>query len=143
MLSLELRFGKFGCMGDASGNSRTTKSARTDYELIRRAFQQHPEYRLETRTNTSNPAVKDRVNTMNAMLCDASGERHVFIDPRCRELIKDLRQVRWKRDNAGNPLGDLDKSDAKRTHTSDALSYCVAREFDLRGKVGEIAVFLQ
>ena len=129
--------------GDASGNSRTTKSARTDYELIRRAFQQHPEYRLEMRTNTSNPVVRDRVNLMNAVLCSATGERHAFIDPRCRELIKDLRQVRWRRDNAGNPMGDLDKSDPQRTHTSDALSYCVAREFDLRGTVGPIAAFLQ
>jgi hypothetical protein len=129
--------------GDASGNSRTTKSARTDYELIRRAFQQHPEYRLELRTNTSNPAVRDRVNLMNAVLCSAAGERHAFIDPRCRELMKDLRQVRWRRDHAGNPLGDLDKSDPQRTHTSDALSYGVAREFDLRGSVGERALFLQ
>ena len=129
--------------GDASGNSRTTKSARTDYELIRRAFQQHPEYRLDMRTNTSNPAVRDRVNLMNAALCNAAGERHVFIDPKCRELIKDLRQVRWRRDSAGNPLGDLDKSDPQRTHTSDALSYAVAREFDLRGTVGERALFLQ
>jgi hypothetical protein len=83
------------------------------------------------------------VNLVNAVLCNAAGEQHAFIDPKCRELIKDLRQVRWRRDNAGNPMGELDKSDPQRTHTSDALSYCVAREFDLRGSVGPIAVFAQ
>jgi len=75
---------------------------------------------------------------MNNALCSASRERSVAIDPKCRELIKDLRQVRWKRDAVGNPVGDLDKSDPRRTHVSDALSYLVAREFGLHGKSGEM-----
>jgi hypothetical protein len=123
--------------GDASGHSRTTKSARTDYQLIREVFRQHPEYEISMRVNTSNPAVKDRLNTVNAKLCSASGARQLWIDPKCRELIKDLRQVKWKRDGAGNPMGDLDKSDAQRTHVSDALSYLLAREFPMRAKMGE------
>ena len=89
--------------GDASGNSRTTKSSRTDYELIREAFRRRPEFRLEMKANTANPAVKDRVNTVNALLCNASRERNLLISPTCHELIKDLRQVKWKRDGAGNP----------------------------------------
>jgi hypothetical protein len=71
-------------------------------------------------------------------LCSTSKERSVFIDPKCRELIKDLRQVRWKRDSAGNPIGTLDKSDPQRTHLTDALSYLVASEFGLRGRAGEM-----
>jgi len=70
------------------------------------------------------------VNTMNNALCSVSKERSVFIDPKCRELIKGSTQVRWKRDAAGNPVGNLDKSDPRRTHLSDALSYLVASEFD-------------
>jgi len=75
---------------------------------------------------------------MNNALCSASKERNIMIDPKCRELIKDLRQVRWKRDSAGNPVGSLDKSDSRRTHVSDALSYLVANEFGLYGKFGEM-----
>jgi len=30
--------------GDSSGNSRSSKSPQTDYELIRRAFQRYPEF---------------------------------------------------------------------------------------------------
>jgi hypothetical protein len=88
------------------------------------------------RANTANPVVKDRVNTLNAALLNSAHERRVFIDPACRELIKDLRQVRWARDSRGNAMGELDKSDPQRTHTSDALSYCVAQELALRGRVG-------
>jgi hypothetical protein len=127
--------------GDASGNSRTTKSSRTDYELIREAFRR-TEYAITMRTNTANPPVKDRVNTLNAALSNAAREHRLLIDPGCRELLKDLRQVRWARDAAGNVTGELDKSDSQRTHTSDALSYLVAQELGLRGRVGPRAQLL-
>lgn len=122
--------------GDASGNSRNSKSARTDYELIRDTFRRCPEFTITLRHNTGNPLVRDRVNTMNNALCSTSKERNVLVSPKCAELLKDLRQVHWKRDAAGNPTGELDKSDAQRTHVSDALGYLVAKEFGLRGRVG-------
>ena len=126
--------------GDASGNSRTTKSTRTDYELIREVFRQNSQYQINLKTNTSNPAIKDRVNAVNAQLCTVSGKRRLFVDPKCRELIRDFQQVKWKRDSAGNPTGALDNSDWQRTHTSDALSYAVMKEFGLKRVVyGELS----
>ena len=124
--------------GDASGNSHSSKSGRTDYELIRESFRRHSEFSINLRHNNANPLVRDRINTMNNALCSASQVRSVLVDPKCRELIKDLRQVRWKRDAAGNPVGDIDKSDPRRTHVSDALSYLVASEFGLYGRAGEM-----
>lgn len=130
--------------GDASGNSRTTKSTRTDYELLREIFRHWPaHYRVALRTNTANPVVRDRVNTVNSVLRNTSGVRSILIDPKCRELIKDLHQVKWRRDAAGNPTGDLDKSDSQRTHVSDALSYLVAQEWGLRPSGGERPGFVQ
>jgi hypothetical protein len=38
----------------------------------------------------------------------------------------------------GNTLADLDKSDPKRTHVSDAVGYYVAREFPMRSIRGEM-----
>ena len=119
--------------GDASGNSRSTKSSRTDYQLIQDIFQHDRRYRGQ---NKSNPLVRDRVNTMNNLLKSVEGQRNVLIHPRCKELIQDLRQVRWHRDTAGNPTGELDKSDPRRTHASDALSYLVAQEWALRSSAG-------
>jgi phage terminase large subunit len=123
--------------GDASGNSRTSKSTQTDYELVREVFRRNSRFSITLLQNKANPVVRDRVNTVNNVLCSTSGERNVLIDPKCQELIKDLRQVRWKRDSEGNPAGDLDKSDAQRTHVSDALSYLVVKEFGLRARAGE------
>jgi hypothetical protein len=80
---------------------------------------------------------------MNNMLKSVSGARNVLIHPKCKELIKDLRQVRWRRDAAGNPTGDLDKSDPQRTHVSDALSYLVAQEWGLRPSAGFMPGIMQ
>jgi phage terminase large subunit len=129
--------------GDSNGNSRSSKSSRTDYELIREGFRRFPEFEIHLRQNTSNPLVRDRVNILNNALCSASRERSIVIDPKCHELIKDLRQVRWQRDSAGNPVGCLDKSDRQRTHTSDALSYLATKEFGLHGTYGERPGLLQ
>ncbi len=128
--------------GDASGNQRTTKASRTDYELIKEVFRGHPEFTIHLRQNTSNPPIKDRVNAVNNMLKSAAGTRSILIDPSCKELIKDFRQIRWQRDSAGNPTGEIDKSDTNRTHVSDALSYMIIKEFGMRPVGGPRAGYL-
>lgn len=42
----------------------------------------------------------------------------------------------WKADVAGNITGDIDKSDKRRTHVSDALGYLAEEEFGLKGFAG-------
>jgi hypothetical protein len=86
----------------------------------------------------TNPAVRDRVNCVNAMLCNQAGQRRIWIDPGCKHLITDLERVHWKADPSGNMLPDIDKSDPARSHVSDALGYMIAYEFGMRGKFGEM-----
>ena len=81
--------------------------------------------------------MRDRINIVNGRLCSAAGERRLFIDPKCKELIRDLEQVRWKTDETGRATTELDKSDRMRTHVSDALGYYVAQAFGMRGTFGE------
>jgi hypothetical protein len=123
--------------GDASGNSRNTSATRTDYELIREVFSEEHLFQIQMLQNKSNPGVRDRINTVNNLLTTAAGSHRLLIDPKCKELIRDLRQVKWKRDGSGNPTGDLDKSDHARTHASDALGYLIARQFGMFGTSGE------
>ena len=123
--------------GDASGNQRRTSAALTDWTLIRNFFSQWSgSYRSSVRTATCNPAVRDRVNCVNSRLRNALGEYRLFIDPRCRELIRDLEQVTWALDASGRPTSDVDKSDRSRTHSSDALGYYIAQAFPLLPKIG-------
>jgi hypothetical protein len=74
---------------------------------------------------------------VNAVLRNHAGQNRLFVDPSCRNLIQDFEQVSWKADPHGNSLADLDKSDSKRRHVSDAVGYYVAREFPMGRVIGE------
>lgn len=117
--------------GDASGRRRTTNSEYSDYDLIRSAFRNDP--RVELSVKRSNPAVRDRVNLVNAWLKNAEGERRLFFDPKCKGLIEDLEYVAYKRDS-----GVIDKdSRPDRTHLSDALGYLLWGEIGGGKPAGE------
>jgi hypothetical protein len=123
--------------GDASGNQRRTSAADTDWTLIRQFFNRAPRlYTPAFHMAKSNPAVRDRVNCVNTRLQSASGDAHLFIDPRCRELILDLEKVTWALDSSGRVTSEVDKSERARTHASDALGYFVSQAFPLRPSIG-------
>jgi Terminase large subunit, T4likevirus-type, N-terminal len=118
-----------GVYGDAAANSGNIQTKRSDYQAIKEYFRSVPEIRLIWCENTSNPPVKDRVASVNRMLCDAMGRVRVFVDPRCTELRSDFLKVSWKRGAEGF---DLDKkSNSLRTHMSDALGYFIYRDYKL------------
>jgi hypothetical protein len=118
-----------GIYGDAAANSGNIQTKKSDYQAIREYFRSVPDIRLAWCENTSNPPVKDRVASVNRMLRDAMGRVRLFMDPRCKELRSDLLKVSWKRGAEGFELNK--KSDAKRTHMSDALGYFIYRDYRL------------
>jgi hypothetical protein len=117
--------------GDAAGAHRQTTGA-SDYEILRDMLMARCTTRVTYKVPTSNPAVKDRINIVNAKLRSASGVTGVMIDPRCKELIRDFEEVCYK---ASSSQIDKDK-DRLRTHLSDALGYLIVDEFGPAGKVG-------
>ncbi len=124
--------------GDATGEQRKTSASRTDWQIVKDFFGRYADrFKMQLRVRSSNPPVKDRINCVNAMLRNHAGEHRLLIDPKCKELTKDLEQVCWKADPHGNQLAELDKSDPIRTHVTDALGYLIAREFPMRVRGGE------
>jgi len=109
--------------GDYSGTARQTSSRTTDYEIIKQIL---PGADLHVQPN---PLVVDRINAMNARLKNAKGERKLFINPKCRHLIKDLEQVIWKEGKR-----EIDKSNIELTHISDAIGYYIAHKYSLKGR---------
>jgi hypothetical protein len=57
----------------------------------------------------------------------------LLVNTSCKELRTDLREVRWKTDVNGNSTSQIDKTDPKRTHVSDALGYLVYNKFKILG----------
>jgi len=124
--------------GDPAGSSEHTSASRTDWQIVRDFFGRYPDrFSVTFCVPSSHPLQKDRVNCVNAMLCNHAGQQRLFIRPHCKQLIKDFEQVCWKADANGNAMGQLDKSDPMRTHASDALGYFIAREFGMRPIFGE------
>lgn len=84
---------------DETGNRRKTSSQNTDHEILRRAG-----FNV---LNFKNPKIKDRNNNVNRLF----EQNKIFIDPRCKYLIKELEQYTYESD------------DEKMGHITDALGY--------------------
>jgi hypothetical protein len=124
--------------GDSTGEQRRTSASRTDWQIVKEFFGRYPErFSAVFHVPSANPPVKDRVNCVNAKLRNHAGQYRLFVNSRCKALIKDFEQVCWQTDPHGNSLVELDKSDSHRTHVSDALGYLIAREFPMSAQRGE------
>lgn len=114
--------------GDPAGRSLSSKSARSDYDLIRGVLgTDFGPY--EERYRRSATLQTDRVSAVNVALRDGL----IAIDPSCKSLLRDLRQVTWK---AGTQ--QIDKRDMSLTHASDALGYCVQQVYRSGGKLSSV-----
>lgn len=102
---------------DASGASRKSVNASTtDIALLTAAG-------FIVSAPKANPVVKDRVNAMNAMFCNAQGERRYMVNPdTCPTYADCLEQQVWA-DN-----GEPDKS-AGNDHHPDAGGYFIHRDY--------------
>jgi phage terminase large subunit len=120
------RFGGAGgeviVYGDASGAHLQTTGT-SDYQIVREAFRKRA-MKVDYRVPAANPAVRERIHLVNGRLKSADGRRHLTVDPRCKELIKDFEQVTYKEDS---PQIDKER-DRRRTHLSDALGYLIWQE---------------
>jgi hypothetical protein len=129
------RYGSYGgrlvICGDASGYSAQTAGS-TDYEIIRNFFRNRTE-KPSIKAPKANPPIRDRVNLMNMKLKSAGDDVQLYVDVKCKELIKDFEQVSYKTDGYG-----IDKDrDRMRTHVSDALGYLLWEECRPGAAIGE------
>lgn len=100
---------------DASGQNRKSNGADvTDLSLLSAAG-------FAVVTDNTNPRVKTRVNCVNAMFCNAKGERRLFVNQtKCPKTHEELSQQVY--DDKGEP----DKK-AGKDHGNDAIGYYIAK----------------
>lgn len=104
---------------DASGDSRKSNNAsETDIAQLKQAG-------FSVMVNPSNPPVKDRINSMNAMFCNALGERRYLVNvQRCPVYTESLEQQVWA-DN-----GEPDKK-ADNDHPNDGGGYFIVKDYPI------------
>lgn len=106
---------------DASGGNNKTSASLSDLTMLKQAG-------FELSYSTKNPPIKDRVNSVNAMLLNNSGNRRLLINTRiCKELTKCLEQQTY--DKSGMP----DKN-SNVDHMLDAAGYFIYRMYPLTGQ---------
>ncbi len=116
--------------GDASGENRKT-SGTTDFNTVRRMMRGTNFRYAEQLVPTKNPPIRDRIGAVNGRLKSAAGEVNLFVDPRCKELIRDFEELAFKEDSS---IVDKDR-DKRRSHLSEALGYLIWQERHARPEV--------
>lgn len=111
--------------GDATGRARHTDSNITNWKIIESELSA---YGISENIPSKNPAERDRINSVNGMICNSKGQRRVFVNPdKCKNLIRDFEQVSYKEGSV-----HIDKTkDLKLTHASDAAGYFLDTDFGL------------
>lgn len=116
--------------GDSNGMTRVSQTAKSDYELMLTHFAGYP-CSVKLKVSRAHPRSRDRINSLNHKLKGREGEPGIFIHrTACPELVSDFREVVLRPDGK-DVLKVYREGDPyrARTHASDALGYCIHREF--------------
>lgn len=96
----------------AARQRKTSAGGRTDLSILQNAG-------FVVKVRNSHTQIRDRINSVNARLKTAGGERNLFIDPKCKQVIKSLERQTYKEGTA-----QPDK-ESGYDHMNDALGYLV------------------
>ena len=104
---------------DASGGNTSSKDAgESDLSILRR-------HGLSIRANNSNPAVRDRVNAVNALILNGDGDRRWLINTdACPTLTEALEQQAYDKN------GEPDKTTG-HDHAVDAAGYMLVNRWPI------------
>ena len=91
---------------------KTSAGGKTDLSILVNAG-------FAVKVRERHTSVRDRINSVNARLKTSDGERHLFVDPKCRQMIKSLERQTYKE---GTSQPDKESG---YDHMNDALGYLV------------------
>ena len=103
----------------ASRQRKTSAGGVTDLTILQNAG-------LVVKAPNAHTPVRDRINAVNARLCDTTGVRHLYIHPRCKYVIEGLERQIYKE---GTVTPDKDND---YNHMMDALGYMIDYLFPLK-----------
>ena len=105
---------------DPAGRQRKTSAGgRTDISILQNAG-------FTVKVRNAHTPIRDRVNSVNAKLKNSNGERSLFVDPKCRQIITSLERMVYK------PGTSVIEKDGELDHMADAVGYLIDFLFPLR-----------
>lgn len=115
---------------DASGQHGSTKCAsQSDVDMLRQAG-------FDVLVNPSNPRVKDRISSMNGMICNADGRRRLKVNEKeCPEYVECLEQQIF------DPKTNQPDKKGGKDHQNDAGGYPVVYMYPItKPNIGTVEV---
>jgi PBSX family phage terminase large subunit len=82
--------------GDASGKSRSTQSEYHNYTLIKNTLQDSGYRKIDFNLRQWNPPIKNRILAFNNKIMTNKGERHIFISPKCKWFLYNIKNLKYK-----------------------------------------------
>lgn len=114
--------------GDSSGRVGEKHGHVSDYNEIVEILTHHG-WNVDRRVKLSNPAIKDRQNSVRAKICNALGERTLFVNPkRAPYTHKGLSTVQFKEGST------FIEEETQFQHITTAIGYCCDYEWPVRMK---------
>ena len=109
---------------DPAGKARTSNSTKSDHMILQEAG-------FTVISKKANPTQKDRMNALNRMLEDATGKHKLFVNPKCKNLIRDLELCTLEN-------GQILKTETL-SHFLDGLMYPIEYRYGFKGQGASIA----
>lgn len=103
----------------AARQRKTSAGGATDLSILQNAG-------FIVKAPLSHDPVRDGINAVNARLCDAANQRHLYIDPKCKYTIESLERHAYKE---GTSQPDKDSG---YDHMTDALRYMISYIWPVR-----------
>lgn len=82
--------------GDASGDNRSTQSQFTNYAIMRKLLTDNGYTNFKFGLRPYNPPILSRVESFNARVKNANGQRHLFVDKKCKYILKNIYNLKYK-----------------------------------------------
>jgi len=108
---------------DPAGKARTSNSTKSDHKILQEAG-------FTVIAKKANPTQKDRMNSLNRMLEDATGKHKLFINPKCTKTIRDLELCTLEN-------GQMVKTETL-SHFLDGLMYPIEYRYGFKGQAKAI-----
>ena len=103
----------------AARQRKTSAGGRTDLSILKNSG-------FHVKAKAKHDLLRDRINSVNARLKAADGERHLFITSNCKQVIKSLERQTYKEGTS------IPNKDDGYDHMNDALGYLVSYLFPVQ-----------
>ena len=126
---------KIRLYGDRSGKNGEKHGLESEYITMERVFREHG-WAVDRRVRNANPSIKDSQNAVRAKICNANGERFLFVNPNTAPWTHEgLNTVVAKE---GSSFLEDDKNDYQ--HITTAIRYFIDYEWPIRDNIMQIDV---